>query len=359
MTDYALHKIISSDDVEYYMKTEVLKDGITVNLTDCQSSWSGKVSNSELKTTCSKIHMDYEDYLLQTKAALTGQTTKNMHFQYVVKQISSGIEVTWKKYVPGENVKFQLGIVKLSHDADPVQRICSLFQLSLRRTQELREGISDAVSKSDRLLAERDKALTLLKKSVEAKETLERDLYSKFQLVLNSKKQKLRQLKAAIEELSKSEPAIGLANHAPQPIDDESDSDDTAIDKSTTKHRISDDETTDEERQITLTKKSRLQRSSDFHATDSRSSPLLPGGDDEDDDDDVGTSVVVHRRRARNAPKNKTPAKAVLPKVSTSSAASLRKSTSNPRPSTSRSARKSRQETPKDSLDAEDLVNFM
>lgn len=79
---------------------------------------------------------------------------------------------------------------------DPSKSMCEILDHCIDRNQEMKERLSAVQTDYDRISQERANALKRLEKCVVAKEELEKELYSKFVDVLNSKKEKIRQLKS-------------------------------------------------------------------------------------------------------------------------------------------------------------------
>lgn len=118
---------------------------------------------------------------------------------FSVATTSSGsLQLAWKKFLPKENIRFQLGSVVL-HPAPLQQTHGQLLDFAIDSMQSLRAEVTAVRAEKQRLITERASALHRLEESVSLKEELERDLYGKFKVVLNDKKAKIRKLDQQVE----------------------------------------------------------------------------------------------------------------------------------------------------------------
>lgn len=171
-----------------------------------------------------------EEFTSLTLQALTRRDLGTLDFVYTLQRQAEGrglggaSELAWKKYIVEEDIKFQLGSVNLDPLPSPTAQH-TLLDHALRQTQVLGGLVAELQQQTERLMAERDRALARLERCVAAQETLEADLFAKFKLVLNSKKAKIRNLLSQLAEapavametmpssatLSHSPPAVGSA----------------------------------------------------------------------------------------------------------------------------------------------------
>lgn len=118
------------------------------------------------------------------------------NFVYSTVKKESIIELTWKKHILSDNIKFLLGSVTLSLCKD--QDATSLLNFAASALEVNQQEIGD-LQKNNRLSSERQGALAHLEKWVNIKDEIEKDLFGKFKVVLNEKKAKIHRL---IEQLS-------------------------------------------------------------------------------------------------------------------------------------------------------------
>nr|XP_022335751.1 DNA repair protein XRCC4-like isoform X2 [Crassostrea virginica] len=289
---YLLVKYKNEDSDEFHLS---VSDGTKV--------WNGKFDEDDIDNMRKTLKMDYESLLTKTKDALTCERSSGWSFEY--KLNSQKTEFQWN-YAPDEELTYTLGSCALKPARDPSKSMCEILNHCIDRNKEMKERLSTLQTDYDRISQERANALKRLEKCVMAKEELEKELYSKFVDVLNSKKEKIRQLKNnysngtdspagpshAGDEPMKAE--VKRANKRPEPSRDESD------------QEKSDADTTDEE--MSTPSKGR------------KSQKRSPQKDDsivlDTSDSSLGTSMVSRPRRNAETNKRKTPSKPVLPKVS-------------------------------------------
>ncbi|XP_071853048.1 uncharacterized protein [Apostichopus japonicus] len=183
-------------------------------LTDAINAWSGSISNSDLQALCKEIKEDLSKFIEESKEALT-QTDdgSNLVFGYQVKSLRDGCkELAWKRVMQDENIKFQLGSVRLQPADDPSEHMRELLQHSIEEVAASQKKMKHLECEQDRLSSERAQALKRLEKCVEMKEEQDKNLYSKFCVVLNEKKSKIRKLQenrldSDLDSVDKVEPA--------------------------------------------------------------------------------------------------------------------------------------------------------
>lgn len=63
------------------------------------------VSTDELETMAEKLKMGYDDFVIQTRKALTQENVGAMNFDYDVKRIGDDIKFSWKKCMTRDKIK--------------------------------------------------------------------------------------------------------------------------------------------------------------------------------------------------------------------------------------------------------------
>lgn len=289
-------KLEVEDGRTCYLLTEWQDGGSTgfkLTLLLNQEVWKAKVSETDLNTMRQKIKMDLNTFSEQTLQALTNTETYDIKFNYQINKKHDDMELVWKKHVPAEDITFQLGKAVLHQS--PSHMMNDILDHCIECTKTQKAQIDMLKTDNDRLSQERVNALKRLEKCVVAKEDLEKELYSKFAAVLNSKKEKIRELK-------ETGGRVNDRNHAePGPSSDVSRS------QKRPPKRVSksDDDTTDDEKP---TQQNNNKRKADTSVDDD--SLVLDDGSDDDKH-----AVVARPKRSRGT-NRKTPNKPVLPKVS-------------------------------------------
>ena len=145
-----------------------------------------------------QVAMDEDKFKEETRKALTRQNLGILNFVYSAAKKGSGqMELTWKKHILADNVKFLLGSVTLNLCRD--QGATRLLDFAVSALEENQQDIGDLQKENMRLSSERQGALSRLEKCANLQEDIEKDLFGKFKVVLNEKKAKIRQL---MEQLS-------------------------------------------------------------------------------------------------------------------------------------------------------------
>ncbi|EDV29537.1 uncharacterized protein TRIADDRAFT_52000 [Trichoplax adhaerens] len=185
---------------KYYLMTSWENDDVDqlckLFLTDGQSAWHTVVTDGVANRLARSVQMDLHEYLKQTKKAFTANSSANSNFHFGVSLLPdhNTVEFAWKKYLRSEDMKFQLGKLKMAAVTDPKAIISELFDFSLSQISNLKMNIASLNSTNERLSSERAESLKNLEEFVVTKENLEVDMYGKFIRVLNSKKNKIRTL---------------------------------------------------------------------------------------------------------------------------------------------------------------------
>ncbi|XP_045174281.2 DNA repair protein XRCC4-like [Mercenaria mercenaria] len=348
MNDCEFIRVVTKEDEECFLLTKLKnggQEGFDLTLCCNGSVWSGTVSEDDLDTLCSRLKIQFNKYVKETVEALTNSSECKRSFQYELKRGKDKAEFSWKKHVPDEDITFQLGSATLKSRVDSAQMITKIYNHCIENIQELKTRIHSLETDNQRLSQERINALKRLEKCVVAKEELENDLYSKFSLVLNRKKEKIRQLKEQVQS--------GVFGNS------------TDIKQSPEESETS---TTRVKRQRTGTQDSKSQNSGSEENTDEEETPKTKrsrtgtqkkresGGDDSlildnDDDTESGTSVSRPRRQRGRQQKKQTPAKPVLPRVGSGEATPGSERKSRLRKSGSSNSNRS-----SENVDADDLL---
>ncbi|XP_067655056.1 DNA repair protein XRCC4-like [Haliotis asinina] len=293
------------------------KEGFQLMVTDGENIWSGDLTEDNIDSLSTKAKMDYNTYVSQTAKAFTQQNLGGMQFEFQMKtRGDDSVDFIWKKHVPADEIKFQLGSVTLYMKDDPARCIRQIFQQNITATSSLQERIRSLDTDNARLSQERAMALKRLDKCITAKEEVERDLYEKFVAVLNSKKDKIRALKQQIEDGVPSSSSVrgdarpGTSGMGDAGVSDESENEDITNSISSTSRitgeSVAEEENTDEESQPAPSKRRRRPPAK----KEADSSLVL-----EDEPDRAVTTVARRPARQRGANKKQTPSKPVLPKV--------------------------------------------
>nr|XP_033779361.1 DNA repair protein XRCC4 [Geotrypetes seraphini]XP_033779452.1 DNA repair protein XRCC4 [Geotrypetes seraphini] len=326
---------LSDPKTTYFLQvawTTDLGSGFTLTLCNGKSAWSGTVSEDEISKEASDMEMEREKYIgeLQKALILDAELTSKYNFDFSEDKESSDIcHFSYEKNL--KNVSFKLGSVKLKKISDPVEVIKELIGYCLDYTADLHAKNEYLQKENKRLLNNWDEMHEILDKSVQVKEELEQELYSKFVLVLNEKKSKIRSLQEKLKEAHET---------AKQTRDSQPSVSNTII--NTEDYNVS----TDEE------KESQSVYIPTDHAASSRSHSLLSTPDD------VPDVAPNRKRRQRQQKKTVTESKVTKKQPVTQKQERLNPA---PLPKTSKSLSSGRMslETLENTADPEDLFDDM
>lgn len=174
---------IQADGSDYFLLTVVEDEGhrrYDLMLADGNECFRGKLNASNLKGSAPRE---------LSHAALT---TGAAEFVYSVTTDKSGGKFfCWKQRL-AEGALRILGQAVLGPSTS-----VDMLSAAVRIVRDREARLAQVVAQLDRLRSDHESALEKLERSVRAKQDMERELYSKFALVLNAKKQRIAQLQGA------------------------------------------------------------------------------------------------------------------------------------------------------------------
>lgn len=196
--------VLSQQDKPHFLQISWEKNigfGFAVILSDGLSAWSGKVSNEEVSKDAADMEMEREKYVDELKKALTTgveQTSKYI-FDFSKDDLEDDCYVfSYDKIL--KDVVFRLGSLKLRNVPNPVGVVTDLISYCLNDSAALRDQNEHLQRENNRLLSDWNDMQGQLEAWVRLKEELEQDLYTRFTLVLNEKKAKIRSLQDKLKE---------------------------------------------------------------------------------------------------------------------------------------------------------------
>lgn len=142
-------------------------------------------------------HLDesFETYLEKTKQAFSG---KNTDIQFFLQDESYGTTFTWKQ----QNVLTRGEIAM--HSLSNILILSDTLKQSLEFYQQYQERALALEKENEHLKKTNTKLIMDLEEIINKKTTMEKDLYMKFLLLLNTKKKKIRELQEALNNTKKS-----------------------------------------------------------------------------------------------------------------------------------------------------------
>ncbi|XP_029940089.1 DNA repair protein XRCC4 [Salarias fasciatus] len=205
-------RLSSQPDSAYFLRVawegRGLGSGFRVLLTDGQKAWTGAVSAEAVRSEAEDLEMQADRYVEELQEALTS-SGGSAPFSFTLAPppdaaAAATVTLTYEKQQ--KDISFRLGSVCLSAVSDPLVVVTKLLSETLQRGTELDLQNQNLEQENQRLRGEQERMESRLKLYAAAKDSLEAELFSRFVLVLNEKKEKLRSLQeraAQLEERSR------------------------------------------------------------------------------------------------------------------------------------------------------------
>ncbi|XP_072289901.1 DNA repair protein XRCC4-like [Eucyclogobius newberryi] len=204
----AVHQIFITSDpnIPYFLRVDWSGDlsaGFTLILTNGSAAWIGEVSEEEVTKCAKDTGISREEYvqelhktLIQDKKERGPGEKSTYSFQF------SSDQLTYQKM--SDNVLVKLGSVELQPAPDSLELNQEMISQSLKRNLDLEATNSQLLEENCKLQQEHRHILKELNLHVKNKNNLEKQMYSRFVLILNDKKSKIRELQENVRALQRT-----------------------------------------------------------------------------------------------------------------------------------------------------------
>ncbi|XP_051906789.1 DNA repair protein XRCC4-like [Hippocampus zosterae] len=198
--------LVSSEPGSYFLRVDGtgqgLASGFHLLLSDGRRAWRGEVSEACVCQEADELEMSKDEYVHDLHEALTAMGNADLYrFALVPASPDDGAALTLTYDKVQKDISFRLGSVSLRPVPEPSEAVRALLTHSLERGTSLEQHNQELQEHNQRLRQEHQRIIAELKRYANGKEDLESELYSRFVLVLNEKKAKIRSLQETLKEL--------------------------------------------------------------------------------------------------------------------------------------------------------------
>ncbi|XP_047426602.1 DNA repair protein XRCC4 isoform X2 [Mugil cephalus] len=203
-----LHVSSQPDDSAYFLRVDwrgwSLATGFQLLLTDGREAWRGGVTQEEVRQEAEELEMETDRYVQDLLQALTTEDTSSYSFTLTPPPPVHSSTLTLDYDKKQQDISFRLGSVQLKAVAEPVEAVREFLTHSLQRGTVLHQHNQELEEENQRLRGEHQRIAAEMQRYVGGKEALEEELFSRFVLVLNEKKMKIRSLQETVTSLQET-----------------------------------------------------------------------------------------------------------------------------------------------------------
>ncbi|KAM6903105.1 DNA repair protein XRCC4 [Xenentodon cancila] len=185
-----------------------LASGFQILLTNGQDAWRGEVSEAVLNDEAEEMEMQTEKYIQDLQKALVAEDSASYSFTLTPDPPDRCHSVTLGYEKMQRDISFRLGCVLLEVVPKPVEAIRELLVHCLHRGTGLEHQNHKLEEENQKLRQEQQRITAELRRYAGGKEVLEAELFSRFVLVLNEKKAKIRSLQETVTNLQEASVSV-------------------------------------------------------------------------------------------------------------------------------------------------------
>jgi len=188
---------VDIDGQKYFVFAELTEEAWTLRLTDTRHVWHLRLNRSAIDVhvessglSCSNFERLFRCcFCVETKAAEDVEV-----FELKSEQSDSKLRLEWRQVVDG-GTKYLIGEFELTEVDDG---LTELFSYLCERTNHIQAENSQLLRENKRLAGKYEVCVEDLRRCKELTGAVEGELLSKFVILLNNKKAKIRQLKKSL-----------------------------------------------------------------------------------------------------------------------------------------------------------------
>lgn len=196
--------LIKNDpDIPYFLRVDWSGDlgaGFTIVLTNGSAAWIGEVSEEDVTKGGGDIGMSRERYVEELHQVLIQDESKRERTKYSFQLTTD--HLLYQRM--SDTGPVNLGSVELQPAPDPLELNREMIGQSLKRHLHLEATNSQLLQDNCKLRREHSQILKELDTCTKTKNALEKQMYSRFVMVLNEKKSRIRELQEGIRTLQQS-----------------------------------------------------------------------------------------------------------------------------------------------------------
>ncbi|XP_057674726.1 DNA repair protein XRCC4-like [Corythoichthys intestinalis] len=198
--------ISSEPDSPYFLRVDGsgwdTASGFRLLLSDGRHAWRGEASEASVCQEAAELEMPEDKYIQDLREALTGEgSPASYRLTLLPSPPDGGAELTLTYHKVQKDISFRLGSVMLNPVPEPREAVRALLTYSLERGTSLERHNQELREQNRRLGREHGRIAAELKRYAIGREELETELYSRFVVVLNEKKAKIRSLQEKLKAL--------------------------------------------------------------------------------------------------------------------------------------------------------------
>ncbi|XP_057298378.1 DNA repair protein XRCC4-like [Hydractinia symbiolongicarpus] len=195
-----MHKISLNDKSFYLFSNQSVDDNLSsLTITNGDELYLGELSMQDIQEMASEVDMSIEKYQALIKESFGYKSGSHDlgRFAYLLHGDGESYKFIIKQELEG-GILFKLGSIVVHKQETSSGKVIEIFDHLQDQLKSLQTEVSNFKSLSKSLEADKKDMCKRLEAYTSIKNSLEQDLYTKFSLVLNEKKARIRELKTQL-----------------------------------------------------------------------------------------------------------------------------------------------------------------